>query len=192
MTQQNFRLLTETELKRVYQEHMKEDFPPEERKSLSWMLKRIKSGLYEPYGLFQGEELLAYAFYWKTGEDDYVLLDYFAVVPEMRNRGVGSRLLKDMMERFCKDGKGVFGEVEAPVSGDVEIDALRRRRLNFYLRAGFRQLDFTTKVFDVPYIMIAYGPPVADEALIEVDRKLYHSSVPDMLYQKKVFIPEAV
>ena len=50
MTQQNFRLLTETELKRVYQEHMKEDFPPEERKSLSWMLKRIKSGLYEPYG----------------------------------------------------------------------------------------------------------------------------------------------
>lgn len=193
MTEKEFRLLEREELIALYNEHMKVDFPPDELKPLSWLLNMLETGLYEPYGLFQDGKLTAYALYWKTEQDAYVMLDYFAVVRDQRNRGVGSSLLRDMLDRFCtQEGRGVFGEVEAPISGDEEIDALRRRRLGFYDRAGFRQMGFRTKIFGVSYIVIAYGPSVTDEELIEVDRKLYRSTVPAEKYQQEVFIPEEI
>ena len=193
MIQSEFRLLTKQELTGVYREHMKKDFPPNELKALAWILRLTKAGAYEPYGLFRDGELISYAFYWRVEGETYVMLDYFAVVAKYRNQGVGSRLLKEMLERFCTErGLGVFGEVEAPISGDCEVDDLRRRRLGFYDRAGFRRMGFRTRVFDVTYDIIDYGPPVTDEELIEVNRKIYHSIVPKKMYEKKVFIPEVV
>ncbi|MGI5973782.1 MAG: GNAT family N-acetyltransferase [Oscillospiraceae bacterium] len=193
MSDTQFRPLTEEELKELYETHMKRDFPPDELKPLSRLLTLMGQGDYEPYGLFQEGELLAYALYWKAGEDRYVMLDYFAVLPEGRNQGTGSALLRQMLDRFCQGGRGVFGEVEIPNTGDEEVDALRRRRLGFYNRAGFRKINYYTKVFGVPYIVLAYGPDISDDALLDTHRKLYHSAFPDpQIYENNVFIPEAM
>lgn len=193
MSDTQFRPLTPEELKELYEAHMRRDFPPDELKPLDRLLALMERGEYEPYGLFRGDALLAYALYWKAGEDPYVMLDYFAVLPEGRNRGTGSALLRQMLDRFCRDGRGVFGEVEVPNTGDGEVDALRRRRLGFYARAGLRTIDYRTKVFGVPYLVLAYGPDISDSALMETHRKLYHSAFPNPeLYEKNVFIPEAV
>ena len=190
MTDRIFRLLSAGELTEVFREHMVRDFPEAELKPLDRLLKLMKGGLYEPYGLFEGGELIAYALYWRTEGDRYVMLDYFAVLPQYRNGGRGSELLREMLERFCKDGGGVFGEVEIPETGDEAVDALRRRRLGFYDRAGMRQMGFRTKVFGVPYIVIAYGPEISDVELMETDRKLYRSAFPDKaVYEKNIFIP---
>lgn len=192
MTEQEFRLLTREELKQVYSQHMKRDFPPDELKPLPRLLELMDRGVYEPYALFREERLTAYAFYWRTGEDPYVMLDYFAVIPEERNRGTGSAFLRDMLERFCQNGGGVFGEVEAPVSGDAATDALRRRRLGFYDRAGLRRMGYTSRIYGVPYIIIAYGPEISDEALMETHRKIYKECLSEKAYRENVFIPEAV
>ncbi|MFR1052210.1 MAG: GNAT family N-acetyltransferase [Lachnospirales bacterium] len=193
MSDTQFRPLTEEELKELYETHMKRDFPPDELKPLSRLLTLMGQGDYEPYGFFQEGELLAYALYWKAGEDPYVMLDYFAVLPEGRNQGTGSALLRQMLDRFCQGGRGVFGEVEIPNTGDEEVDALRRRRLGFYDRAGFRKINYYTKVFGVPYIVLAYGPDISDDALLDTHRKLYHSAFPDpKIYENNVFIPEAM
>ena len=193
MSDTQFRPLTEEELKELYKTHMKRDFPPDELKPLSRPLTLMGQGDYEPYGLFQEGEVLAYALYWKAGEDPYVMLDYFAVLPEGRNQGTGSALLRQMLDRFCQGGRGVFGEVEIPNTGDEEVDALRRRRLGFYDRAGFRKINYYTKVFGVPYIVLAYGPDISNDALLDTHRKLYHSAFPDpQIYENNVFIPEAM
>lgn len=192
MTEQEFRLLTREELTELYHQHMKRDFPPDELKPLSRLLDLLERGLYEPYALFREGKLTAYALYWKTGRDPYVMLDYFAVIPAERNKGTGSALLRDMLERFCQDGNGVFGEVEAPVSGDEDTDALRRRRLGFYARAGLRQMGYTSRIFGVPYIIIAYGPDISDESLMEIHREIYRNGLSEKAYRENVFIPEAI
>ncbi len=190
MSERTFRLLTVEELKQLYSEHMKRDFPPDELKPLSTLLKMTEDGVYDPYGLWEDGVLMAYAFYWRYNGAPYVMLDYFAVLPQYRNQGVGSQLLREMLEQFCQDGGGVFGEVEIPDSGDEAVDDLRRRRLGFYNRAGMRTMGFRTKVFGVPYIIIAYGPEISDEELAEIDRKIYKSAFPDTkFYDKHIFIP---
>lgn len=190
MDSREFRLLTEEELKELYEAHMRADFPPDELKPLPRLLRLLGEGRYEPYGLFEGGELTAYALYWKTGEDPYVMLDYFAVTPRRRGQGTGSALLRDMLERFCRDGGGIFGEVEIPDTGDASTDALRRRRLEFYRRAGLRRAGFRTKIFGVPYLVLLYGPEISDGALMEVARRLYRTAFPAPAeYEKHIFIP---
>ncbi len=190
MAEREFRLLTRAELTELYKTHMERDFPEAELKSLPRLLGLMDRGGYEPYGLFQDGELAAYALYWRVGEEPYVMLDYFAVVPEGRNKGTGSALLREMLERFCQNGGGVFGEVEIPDTGDEEVDALRRRRLGFYARAGLRQAGFRTKIFGVPFLVLRYGPEISDEALMGIARALYWDGVGDpALYEKNVLIP---
>ncbi len=190
MNERAFRLLTAEELQTLYNTHMRRDFPADELKPLSTLLTLLERGEYEPYALFEDGELIAYALYWRTPGDPWVMLDYFAVIPERRNGGVGGTLLREMLEHFCQNGGGVFGEVEIPDTGDEAVDALRRRRLGFYDRAGMRQMDFCTKAFGVPYIVLAYGPEVSDEALMGTMRRLYRSALPDpAMYEKNIFIP---
>ena len=193
MSNTHFRLLSEEELKKLYETHMQRDFPPDELKPLVRLLMLMRRGEYEPYGLFEEEELLAYALYWKTGDDPYVMLDYFAVLPEGRNRGTGSAMLRQMLDRFCRDDRGVFGEVEIPNTGDEEVDALRRRRLGFYARAGLRRMNYCTKIFGVPYIILAYGPDISDDTLMHTHRRLYRNAFPDsQIYTKNVYIYKEV
>lgn len=191
MENKTFRLLTAEELTELYETHMRRDFPPDELKPLSRLLALMERGDYEPYGLFDADgTLLAYALYWRSGEDPWVMLDYFAVMPEKRNMGTGSALLREMLDRFCGDGRGVYGEVEIPETGEAAVDALRRRRLGFYARAGLRQMGFRTKVFGVPFLVLAYGPEVSDGELMEAARKLYRGAFPDpAVYDKHIFIP---
>ncbi len=183
-----FRLLTAEEMASVYQEHVKRDFPPAELKPLSWLQRMLQEGCYAPYALFRDGKVISYAFYWTAG-DAYVLLDYFAVIPEQRNKGTGGQLLREMLSRFCVDGKGVFGEVEVPDTGDEAVDTLRTRRLNFYLRNGMRRTGVCTKIFGVPYIVLAYGPEISDAELMEVDRRIYRTAVSGAAYEKNILIP---
>ncbi len=190
MEPEEFRLLTGPELEELYREHMRRDFPAAELKPLPRLLALLERGEYEPYGLFADGKLKAFALFWKTPGADWVMLDYFAVLPAGRNQGTGSALLRDMLDRFCRDGRGVFGEVEIPDTGDGAVDELRRRRIGFYHRAGLREMGFRTKVFGVPYLILAYGPEVSDETLMETERRLYRAAFPDAAaYEKNIFIP---
>ena len=189
MAQTQFRKLTLPELETVYREHMTRDFPHSELKPFSRLKALVDGGTYEAYGLFEDGAMIAYDLYWLDRADPYVMLDYFAVVPDRRNGGTGSGLLRDMLERFCAGGGGVFGEVEIPDTGDPAVDDLRRRRLGFYARAGMRTMGFRTRVFGVPYVVVAYGPEISDEALMATDRKLYRQAFPPAVYEKEVFIP---
>lgn len=190
MAERDFRVLTTQELEALYNEHMKADFPADELKPLKWLIRLTEEGYYEPYGLYRDGKLVAYALFWGAGEEPCVMLDYFAVVPQERNRKVGSSLIKAMAQLFGKRGLSVFLEAEAPVTGDPATDDLRRRRLAFYERAGCRRVGYTSKVFGVPYIILTFGPEIGDEKLMEIHRRIYHSVLDDKLYEKNIFIPE--
>lgn len=145
-------------LHHIYHEHLSHAFPRMERKPLSAMEKLMAAGRYEALGLYDGEELAAYALLWDDPEGGYVLLDYLAVCRDKpRGHGYGTAALRLLLDR-CRDRRGLLVEAEAEEPGaEAEENALRRRRLAFYRRGGFRDLGYTARIFGVPYAMLVSG-----------------------------------
>ena len=67
----------------------------------------------------------------------------------------------------------LFGEAEAPDTGDPEEDDLRRRRIGFYLRNGFRVLDYMCALFGVRFHCLYRGPELDDRKVQELHRRVY-------------------
>ena len=81
---------------------------------------------------------------------DIVYLFYFAVVPEMRNKGIGSLIIQEIIKRY--QGKRIILAVEQPTINLTDYD-LRIRRKKFYIKNGFekRKCNLIEKkvIFDV-------------------------------------------
>lgn len=132
------RRLTDGELAPWYETELTEAFPPNERKPLEDIRALMDQGRYEVWGLFEGEVLLGYATLWMEPADkSCILLDYLGVTAARRNRGLGSQIVRMLVEQLA--GKSLLLiEAERPVEGDdLAENALRQRRLRFYERCGF-------------------------------------------------------
>ena len=182
------RPLTEPRLRRLYREHVAEDFPPAERRPLSAILRLRRRGDYDTWGVFDGDALAAYAFLWRGA--DCALLDYLAVCRDARGQGYGTRALELVKGQYSP--VPLLAEVEAPEeSAPPGENALRQRRLLFYERAGFAPLGYQAVLFGVRYAMLSW--PAADaregERLQAAHRALYQSEVPPLLFRRVIHIP---
>ena len=177
MTGGEIRLLDAAALRRVYRDHVKADFPPAERKPLAMIEAQVRTGQYDTLGLFRGEELLAYAFLWRDKEGRCVLLDYLAVCRGGRGQGTGGAFLEQLKDHYGGfDGLLVEAEAEDPKAGE-EANALRRRRIGFYRRCGFRMLDYRARLFGVTYSMLASGT-LTDADALAAHRRHYRLDQP--------------
>ena len=177
MTGGAIHLLDAAALRRVYRDHVKADFPPAERKPLAMIERQVCTGQYDTLGLFRGEELLAYAFLWRDKEGHCVLLDYLAVCRGGRGQGTGSAFLEQLKTHYGSfDGLLVEAEAEDPQAG-AEDNALRRRRIDFYRRCGFRLLDYKARLFGVTYSMLASGA-LTDADALAAHRRHYRLDEP--------------
>lgn len=174
----------------VYREHLTPDFPPAERKPLSAMEKLLSAGRYEPWGLYRGEELMAYALLWRDPEGGFVLLDYLGVCRDKpRGQGIGTVMVAHLMGQY-RHVSGIL--VEAEAEGDdasPEENGLRAKRLAFYRRLGFRELGYVARIFGVRYAMLLYGDRTGEEAM-EAHQRLYHYEFSPWLYDRFIHIPE--
>lgn len=177
MTGGTIHLLDAAALRRVYRDHVKADFPPAERKPLAMIERQVRTGQYDTLGLFRGEELLAYAFLWRDKEGHCVLLDYLAVCRGGRGQGTGSAFLEQLKTHYGGfDGLLVEAEAEDP-KAEEEDNALRRRRIDFYRRCGFRLLDYKARLFGVTYSMLASGA-LTDADALAAHRRHYRLDEP--------------
>ena len=109
------RLLTARQLRQVYRERVRSDFPPSERRPLASMERLRAAGVYDTWGMYEGEELLAYAFLWRSEAYGVALLDYLAVCREGRGRGTGTLALSLLQARY--GGCSLLVEAEAQEEG---------------------------------------------------------------------------
>ena len=114
-------------------------------------------------------EILGYAMMWLADEPDSALLDYLGVLRGKRDRGLGGRLLGLLQGRY----RQLFGEAEAPESEDPEENGLRRRRLGFYERSGFRITDYQCALFGVKFNNIYFGPETDNRRVEAAHRAIY-------------------
>lgn len=161
--------LNKEELTEIYNGEMVADFPKSELKPLRAMLRLMDMGRYEPLLVTEKGETLGYALVWLPRNREGALLEYFGVLRGKRNGGLGSRVLALLLERYGQ----LFGEAEAPDSDDPAENDLRRRRIGFYERNGFRVLDYQCALFGVHFNCLYRGPEEDDRAVEALHRSVY-------------------
>lgn len=163
------KLLNKEGLKQIYVQEMTFDFPKSELKPVSSMLSLMNMGLYEPLIALENGESVGYAMVWLPAGGGGGLLEYFGVLRGKRNGGIGSQILALLAERYGQ----IFGEAESPDSDDPEENDLRRRRIAFYQRNGFRVLDYECALFGVHFHCLYLGPEQDDRKIEKLHRSVY-------------------
>jgi len=161
--------LTKQELTDLYNSELVADFPKSELKPLKAMLGLMDRGKYEPLLVTDGGQTVGYAMVWLPTERTGALLEYFGVLRGKRNGGIGSRILDLLAARYGQ----LFGEAEAPTSEDPAENELRRRRIGFYERNGFRVLDYECALFGVHFNCLYRGPEPDDRVVEKLHRSVY-------------------
>lgn len=181
------KLLNKEELASLYKTEMVFDFPKAELKPLSGMLRLMERGHYEPLLALENGEAVGYAIMWLSGNERGALLEYLGVLRGKRNGGVGGRILSLLGERY----EQLFGEVEAPDSRDPAENDLRCRRVGFYLRNGFRVLDYECALFGAHFKCIYLGEETNDRRVESMHRNIYASYFSAGHMEKYIQLPLA-
>ena len=164
------KLLNKCELKSLYNAEIVDDFPRAELKPLRAMLRLMDMGQYDPLLITDDDgNALGYALVWLPRARDGGLLEYLGVLRGKRNNGLGTQALPLLLERYGQ----IFGEVEAPTSDDPAENELRRHRIGFYERNGFRVLDYECALFGVHFKCMYQGPETDDRKVLELHRSVY-------------------
>jgi len=183
------RILTDSQLRELYLGEMKKAFPPDELKPLKAMEGLRAQRKYDALGLFDEEHLLGYAMLWLEPGVPFALLDYLGIIDGERSRGLGSELLKLLREHY-PHYRGIYGEAEAPENGEPEGEPLRRRRLDFYHRNGFRYGGYDCALFGVHYQTLILGDDdVTAQELLRVHQEIYSSYMPEHIYRRFIQLP---
>lgn len=161
--------LTKAELTALYNSELVTDFPKSELKPLRAMLNLMDMGQYDPLLVTDDGQPVGYAMVWLPSDREGALLEYFGVLRGKRSGGIGSRILTLLTERYGQ----LFGEAEAPTSDDPAENDLRRRRIGFYERNGFRVLDYECALFGVHFNCLYRGPEQDDRVVERMHRKVY-------------------
>ena len=108
------------------------------------------------------------------------LLDYMAITPAYRRRGMGKELFKFTFDKFCSlinNGIGLLMEIQIEGVNDPKEKVVRKNRIRFYTRLGAKLLE------GVNYLL----PPTQND---NVPEKMYLMIRPigDLPYLSKVSI----
>lgn len=183
----DFKKLNNEEIVNLYNNHMTRDFPIEELKPLDVIQKLIKKDNYICCGLYDNGQLIAYAFL--VSLKSYILIDYYAVCEQHRNKGIGSIFLSILREK-CKDCYGIMVEVEKPEYAQNENEKLvRKRRIDFYKRNGMIITKISCELFGVNFsIMCLCNAELEELEIFEALKSIYKEITPTQLYLKYVKI----
>lgn len=183
------RTLTLSQVRAMYVQRMREDFPPDEMKTLARIEELLSEGLYACCGWFDGDRMPAYAFF--DVFENSALLDYFAVEKSMRDQGLGSKFIQALIDGPLKDMDCALLEVDDPdCARDAEERAHRLQRLGFYLRNGIVDTGIRATAFHVTFKVLAMpvGSVPAGQAARRAYASIYRAILPEDLYAKMVRI----
>ena len=163
----------------LYENHMKSDFPPDERPPRKFLAKQVESGFLKAQVMTDGQEDYAYVLAATGG--DYVLYTHLAVFPQHRGGGFGSKLL-ELLNHSYASTRVQLVEVENPaVAKNPEEKKLQERRIVFYQRGGYRLVPGIHYVlYGVDMLLMTHtqddsAPPPREVA--DTLRTLYYSQM---------------
>ncbi len=180
------RPMSATQTRLLYAHHMKRDFPPSELKTLEAILKMKEEGVYDVLGAYLDGVLVAYALCYCPKDSRVLLLDYLAVEPDVRSRGIGTRLLGELRAHYANRFDTILIECERPKAAPNEQEA--RKRIQFYTQAGAQLTHVRIWLFEVEYSILTL--PCAQEIVArdwaQQMLSLYRQMLTPALYARNV------
>jgi len=143
------------ELRYIY-EHIVQDFAEGEYPPYDKLYYHLENNIQTGWVLMMDGRDAAYSIC-AEGADGYVLISYFAVYKENRGRGIGTLFLEKLKEIYS-ESKGIIVEIEKPEDARHEEEVqVRKRRYEFYSRAGFSFIPgIEYVIWDVPMHLLVY------------------------------------
>ena len=159
---------------------LEHSFPPDERRTREEQYALLEDKRYRILGLCEGTDVCAFLASWTLG--DLIFIEHFAVLEQLRGKGLGSRLLREFVLR-C-NGKRICLEAEPPV------DDVTASRIRFYERNGFflNPYPYVQPVMTrgrnaIPLCIMTCGDAVDRDAFCKIRqvlyREIYHCRVPE-------------
>ena len=137
-------------------------FPEQEKKPLQVMEQLVADGKMEMLALVDEDEFAGLAINLIDEEQNRALLDYYAIAPEKRNGGYGSKGLEVLLERF-KNYKYIFEIETQDKKAEADLNRARekaenaeerKRRKAFYLRNGLKETGLFVNVYDTDFELL--------------------------------------
>lgn len=133
---------------KIYPEY-KKIFPKIERKTLEHIKQTYCKHLTTIIEIIEEEQFIGFFIINTLKDNPYILLDYFAILPQYQSRGFGStaiKLLKNMYQMY----DGIYIEIEKVGNGvNEEQNKIREKRAKFYENLGFCKMNFEVELFTV-------------------------------------------
>ena len=163
----------ENDFNKIY-DIMKKSFPTSEIRSFKGQKELLKDDRYTIYCSYDEDKVIGVLCVWSL--NGFFFLEHFAVHPDYRNKGVGTKLIKEVCEKL---NGFVFLEVEPPET------LIQKRRVDFYKRLGFFindyeyfQPSFGKDLPAVPLKIMTYGKEVNMDEFLKIKevvyREVYH------------------
>ena len=158
-------------------------FPPIERRYFYQIKSANKKGISKIFKICVENKIIGFLIVNKLEENQYIGLDYFAILPEYQSKGYGSKTIMNLKEMF-PSYKSMFIEIEKLGCGKNEDENIaRERRARFYNRLGFEKLNFELFLFDMEYS--TYILPISDKNKDEEEIRKYMFRVYENIYGKR-------
>lgn len=160
---------TEEEFEKVFS-LIQKSFPPDEYRSFADQRKLLSNPHYSIYAVYDGDRrVTACLAVWEF--ENFAFFEHFAVDPEHRNTGLGSKILAETIS-FLK--KPVCLEVELPET------ELAKRRIGFYKRNGFFLNKYNYVMppqgegkKPLPLYIMTYGREITEEKFLNIKSTVY-------------------
>ena len=123
-------------------------FPEQEKKPLQIMENLVADNRMEMLAMVDEDEFVGLAINLIDTEQNRALLDYYAIVPEKRSGGYGSKGQEVLLDRF-KNQKYIF-EIETQ-DEKAENAEERKRRKAFYLRNGLKETGLFVNAYNTDF-----------------------------------------
>lgn len=195
MPQYIVKKLDHREITSIYDTYMKQDFPADELKPLSHIIKSMEEGYGFCLGLYEEEGLAGYAVFILCEETKCALLDYFAILSNRRGEGLGHSaflLFETYFHNELPRVDGLYIESERIAAAENEKQRLtRERRIAFYQSCGCEMTALQSVLFGVDYSVLykRMGNP-AQEASLEALDALYRRMFKPEHYERCVKLTE--
>lgn len=119
-------------------------FPPVETKPVNKVVKLLlKDKNYHLFAIVKDGSVIGISLLYVFKPLRSGLLDYMAIIPEYRGKGVGTELFRRTLNRFkrmCPDSIGLFLEVQKEDVEDLAERRTRKNRIIFYRRLGAKKV----------------------------------------------------
>lgn len=160
------------------------DFPKAERIPYSRYKRAIKNKLMYAYGYYEENKRCGYVV--TIEEDGVIFISYLAIRDDIRDKGYGTRMLKEFIE-YYKNKKYIIIEADSPegINDKSELEIIEKRK-RFYYKNGFEAVpDIDYCIYGVKYDLLVYRinyNEVTNKDAIDITRKLYSKIASNMQF----------